>query len=161
LRTVNENRYLLSPIHGAPPGILQRPPSNLPVRHRWRHLLHACRKDTDYFDYYAFTVTKDDNLVASSVASTEVDLPGDVVGQRVPHLPPTDQLGLQARDTFASLKKTCRRLGVNFWACLQDHVRGLGQIPGLADLIRQKAEEMPARKTVAAPLAEADGGAVG
>jgi transposase IS66 family protein len=63
------------------------------------------------------------------------------------------ELGRQARDTFASLKKTCRRLGVNFWAYLQDRVRGTGQIPRLAELIRQKAEEMPARKAVAAPPA--------
>jgi hypothetical protein len=62
-------------------------------------------------------------------------------------------LGRQARDTFASLKKTCRRLGVNFWAYLQDRVRGTGQIPRLADLIRQKAKEMAARKVVAASQA--------
>jgi transposase IS66 family protein len=61
--------------------------------------------------------------------------------------------GRAARDTFASLKKTCRRLGVNFWAYLQDRVRGAGQIPRLADLIRQQAEEMPARKAVAVPPA--------
>jgi Transposase IS66 family len=54
--------------------------------------------------------------------------------------------GRRARDTFASLKKTCRRLGVNFWAYLQDRVRGLGQIPPLATLIRQKGEEMRACK---------------
>jgi hypothetical protein len=58
--------------------------------------------------------------------------------------------GRQARDTFASLKKTCRELGVNFWAYLQDRVRGVGQIPRLAELIRRKAEEMPARKVGAA-----------
>lgn len=63
------------------------------------------------------------------------------------------ELGRAARDTFASLKKTCRRLGVNFWAYLQDRVRGAGQIPRLADLIRQKAEAMPVRKAVAAPPA--------
>jgi len=54
-------------------------------------------------------------------------------------------LGRRARDTFASLKKTCRtcrRLGVNFWAYLQDRVRGLGQVPPLPKLIRQKAEEL-------------------
>jgi hypothetical protein len=62
-------------------------------------------------------------------------------------------LGREARDTFASLKKTCRRLGVNFWAYLQDRVRGAGQIPRLADLIRQKAEGLPARKAVAASQA--------
>lgn len=48
-------------------------------------------------------------------------------------------LGRRCRDTFASLKKTCRKLGVNFWHYLQDRVRGLGVIPRLADLIRQKA----------------------
>lgn len=53
--------------------------------------------------------------------------------------------GRRTRDTFASLKKTCRRLGVNFWEYLQDRVRGLGQIPQLADQIRQKAEETAAR----------------
>jgi hypothetical protein len=60
------------------------------------------------------------------------------------------ELGRQARDTFASLKKTCRELGVNFWAYLQDRVRGVGQIPRLAELIRRKAEETPARKVGAA-----------
>ena len=58
--------------------------------------------------------------------------------------------GRQARDTFASLKKTCRELGVNFWAYLQDRVRGVGQIPRLAELIRLKAEETPPRKATAA-----------
>jgi hypothetical protein len=59
-------------------------------------------------------------------------------------------LGRRARDTFASLKKTCRRLGVNFWDYLQDRVRGAGQIPRLADQIRQKAQEVAARKAPAA-----------
>jgi hypothetical protein len=64
-------------------------------------------------------------------------------------------LGRAARDTFASLKKTCRRLGVNFWAYLQDRVRSAGQIPRLADLIRQKAKERerPPRKALAASRA--------
>ncbi len=58
--------------------------------------------------------------------------------------------GRRARDTFASLKKTCRELGVNFWAYLQDRVRGAGRIPRLAELIRQKAGETAARKAAAA-----------
>jgi hypothetical protein len=61
--------------------------------------------------------------------------------------------GRRARDTFASLKKTCRELGVNFWAYLQDRVRGAGQIPRLAELIRRKAEETAARTAAAAPPA--------
>jgi hypothetical protein len=60
------------------------------------------------------------------------------------------ELGRQARDTFASLKTTGRELGVNFWAYLQDRVRGLGRVPRLAELIRRKAEETTARKAGAA-----------
>ena len=60
------------------------------------------------------------------------------------------ELGRRARDTFASLKKTCRRLGVNFWEYLQDRVRELGQIPQLSDQIRQRAEETAARNVPAA-----------
>jgi Transposase IS66 family len=59
--------------------------------------------------------------------------------------------GRRCRDTFASLKKTCRKLGVRFWDYLQDRVRGLGQVPRLADLIRQQAEEATAPKGVAVP----------
>lgn len=49
--------------------------------------------------------------------------------------------GRRCRDTFASLKKTCRKLGVRFWSYLQDRLRGLGGLPRLADLIRQRARE--------------------
>lgn len=69
-------------------------------------------------------------------------------------------LGRQARDTFASLKKTCRQLGVNFWEYVGDRVRGLGRVPRLAGLIRQKAEEQAAGKGSAA-LPTAGGSAAG
>ena len=52
--------------------------------------------------------------------------------------------GRRCRDTFASLKKTCRKLGVNFWKFLQDRVRRLGTLPRLAELIWQQAPEKPA-----------------
>jgi hypothetical protein len=60
-------------------------------------------------------------------------------------------VGRRCRDTFASLKKTCRKLGVRFWDYLQDRVRGLGHIPRLADLIHQKAQETAAKKAAAVP----------
>jgi hypothetical protein len=52
--------------------------------------------------------------------------------------------GRRCRDTFASLKKTCRKLVVNFWNYLQDRVRGLGKVTRLADLIRQRAAQKQA-----------------
>jgi hypothetical protein len=59
--------------------------------------------------------------------------------------------GRRCRDTFASLKKTCRKLGVRFWEYLQDRVRGLGRLPRLATLIREKAQEAKAKEAVAVP----------
>ena len=43
------------------------------------------------------------------------------------------------RDTFVSLKKTCRKHGLSFWEYLKDRVSGLKVIPPLADLIRRAA----------------------
>ena len=42
------------------------------------------------------------------------------------------------------MKKTCRKLGINFWTYLQDRVRGLGQVTRLAERIRQRAAEKQA-----------------
>ena len=49
--------------------------------------------------------------------------------------------GRRCRDTFLSLKTTCRKLGVTFWGYLQDRIQGLHGIPLLSDLIRSKAAE--------------------
>jgi hypothetical protein len=45
--------------------------------------------------------------------------------------------GRRCRDTFTSLKKTCRKLGVSFWQYLKDRIEKTGVIPDLSDLIRQ------------------------
>lgn len=45
-------------------------------------------------------------------------------------------LGRQCRDTFASLKKTCRKLGVSFWQFIGDRLCGNGGIPPLPEIIR-------------------------
>jgi hypothetical protein len=51
--------------------------------------------------------------------------------------------GRHCRDTFTSLKKTCRKLGVSFWEYLLDRVRGTGAIPPLAELIARHAQPSP------------------
>jgi Transposase IS66 family len=62
-----------------------------------------------------------------------------------------NEAGRRCRDTFASLKKTCRKLGVRFWEYLQDRVRGLGKIPRLAELMCQKARQTLAPEEQAVP----------
>lgn len=48
--------------------------------------------------------------------------------------------GRKCRDTFASLKKTCRKLGISFWEFLKDRILGTNEVPYLPDLITSKAQ---------------------
>lgn len=48
-------------------------------------------------------------------------------------------LGRRCRDTFASLKKTCRKLGISFWDYLNDRIEQTGMIPPLPDIVRERA----------------------
>jgi len=48
------------------------------------------------------------------------------------------RLGRQARDTFTSLKKTCRKLGISFWEYLNDRVAGTEKVPNLGQLVQNK-----------------------
>jgi hypothetical protein len=48
------------------------------------------------------------------------------------------EAGRKCRDTFTSLKKTCRKLGVSFWEYLKDRTEKIGLIPDLSDLIREQ-----------------------
>jgi hypothetical protein len=51
------------------------------------------------------------------------------------------QTGRKCRDTFTSLKKTCRKLGISFWQYLKDRIENICLIPKLPDLIRQQAQK--------------------
>lgn len=48
--------------------------------------------------------------------------------------------GRQARDTFTSLKKTCRKLGLSFWKYLLDRVTGNASIPPLSSIIKERSQ---------------------
>lgn len=47
--------------------------------------------------------------------------------------------GRSCRDTFASLKKTCRKLNVPFWHYLKDRIGHTDLVPDLSELIRHRA----------------------
>jgi hypothetical protein len=49
------------------------------------------------------------------------------------------EAGRKCRDTFTSLKKTCRKLGVSFWEYLKDRIEKISLIPDLSDLIKEQA----------------------
>ncbi|MFZ0034421.1 MAG: transposase [Sedimentisphaerales bacterium] len=49
------------------------------------------------------------------------------------------KVGQKVRDTFLSLKQTCRKLEISFMSFLQDRVRGKYKIPRLATIIRERA----------------------
>lgn len=46
--------------------------------------------------------------------------------------------GRRCRDAFASLKKTCRKHGLSFWNYLGDRIKNVGEIPPLADSVRER-----------------------
>jgi Transposase IS66 family len=54
--------------------------------------------------------------------------------------------GRQCRDTFLSLKQTCRKLGVSFWQYLLDRIQGDQVIPPLTVLIRRRANTLAAQQ---------------
>ncbi len=49
------------------------------------------------------------------------------------------EVGRKCRDTFISLKKTCRKLGVSFWDYLQDRTKKGNAIDQLGCIMRQRA----------------------
>jgi hypothetical protein len=49
--------------------------------------------------------------------------------------------GKRGRDTFISLKKTCRKLGISFWNYLDDRIRGRNKIPPLSEVMKSKIAE--------------------
>jgi hypothetical protein len=51
--------------------------------------------------------------------------------------------GRRCRNTFTSLKKTCRKMSAGFWRFLEDRVSGKNLIPSLPDLMRLKVLESP------------------
>jgi hypothetical protein len=55
---------------------------------------------------------------------------------------PRSPLGAQAWDTFATLADTARKLGIRFYAYIQDRISESHQIPHLATLITQRAREL-------------------
>ena len=74
---------------------------------------------------------------------SERDLREQVIRKKISGGTRSD-LGRQCRDTFLSLKKTCRKLGVSFWCYLLDRVQNEQAILPLPTLIRQHAETLPA-----------------
>ena len=49
------------------------------------------------------------------------------------------EAGRRCRDTFASLKKTCRKHDIRFWDYLVDRLSGSDNIPSLGETIRKAA----------------------
>lgn len=52
------------------------------------------------------------------------------------------EAGRRSRDTFATLKKTCRKLKITFWQYLKDRLDKTNLIPRLAELIRNRSVQL-------------------
>lgn len=49
--------------------------------------------------------------------------------------------GKECRDTFTSLKKTCRKLGISFWRYLKDRIEYQNKYPPLAEIMESQLVE--------------------
>ena len=72
---------------------------------------------------------------------SERDIREQVIRKKISGSTRSDR-GRQCRDTFLSLKKTCRKLGLSFWHYLLDRIQGTQTIPPLPVLIRQRANSL-------------------
>lgn len=50
--------------------------------------------------------------------------------------------GRRCRDTFASLKKTCRKLGISFWEYLRDRLMGKNEIPYIPYVVNKQIQKV-------------------
>jgi hypothetical protein len=64
------------------------------------------------------------------------------VRKRVVSYGPRSAKGAKAWDTFETLLGTAKKLGVNFFHYLRDRIGGTHQMPSLADLIQQRANDL-------------------
>jgi hypothetical protein len=46
--------------------------------------------------------------------------------------------GRRCRDTFTSLKKTCRKLDISFWHFLKDRLESQNKYPPLAEIVKSR-----------------------
>lgn len=68
---------------------------------------------------------------------SEGDIRGHVLKQKISGGTRSD-LGRKCRDTFSSLKKTCRKLGISFWTYLIDRISCSDQVLRLDHIIEQR-----------------------
>jgi hypothetical protein len=73
---------------------------------------------------------------------TETDAREMVVKKKVSGGTRSDE-GRKCRDTFISLKLTCRKLEISFWNYLQDRINRALKIPKLAQIIAARAAMQP------------------
>jgi len=65
------------------------------------------------------------------------------VRKRVVSYGPRSPQGAKAWDTFQTLLGTAKKLGVNLFHYLRDRIGGAREMPSLADLIHQRAKDLP------------------
>jgi hypothetical protein len=74
--------------------------------------------------------------------SSENDIREYVIKRKISGSTRSDN-GRRARDTFASLKKTCQKLGIDFWDYLLDRLTLDNRIPPLPDIVAGTASLPP------------------
>ena len=135
---------------------LQNPTFQEEIRQRFREL---CRTRTTYQTLNGhlkrllgsqdelLRVLEDPNLPLHNNLS-ESDIREYVKRRKISGSTRSDA-GRRCRDTFASLKKTCRKLGISFWQYLCDRVSRSNAIAPLGEAVRQGCSMLSRRGRMA------------
>lgn len=73
--------------------------------------------------------------------SSELDIREMVIKRKVSGGTRSDK-GRDARDTYTSLIKTCKKLGISFWDYLSDRITGKNELLSLPEIIKMRASSL-------------------
>jgi Transposase IS66 family len=73
--------------------------------------------------------------------SSESDIREFVIKRKVSGGTRSDK-GRNARDTYTSLIKTCKKLGISFWDYLGDRITGKNELPSLPEIVKIRASSL-------------------
>ena len=121
---------------------LQTPAFQAEIRQRFAEL---CRTRTDYqtLNEHLKRLARSQEELLRVLDDTSLPLHNNLserdireyVSRRKTSGSTRSENGRRCRDTFASLKKTCRKLGISFWRYLCDRLTLVNAIPSLAEMV--------------------------
>ena len=106
-----------------------------PIKEGFAHLNPILKKLTDKKAELLLVLERLETSLHNNASENDIR---EFAKRRKVSGPTRSDAGRNARDTFASLKKTCRKIGVSFWEYISDRIAQKNSIPNLSSIISEK-----------------------